>query len=132
MSGCAFRPPSRASRRTTIFTPNSGTGPSDSSLEGVRTAAPFCVVPLKEGGVRQVSDLDDLVTRRRRKLILLDDNLLAHPKAKVFLEDMVRRNLSVNFNQTLDLGSSTRISQIFFPACSARMCVSPAAWFTSA
>ncbi len=64
---------------------------------------PFCVVPLKEGGVRQVSDLDDLVTRRRRKLILLDDNLLAHPKAKVFLEDMVRRNLSVNFNQTLDL-----------------------------
>lgn len=64
---------------------------------------PFCVVPLKEGGVRQVGDLDDLVTRRRRKLILLDDNLLAHPNAKVLLEDMVRRNLSVNFNQTLDL-----------------------------
>jgi len=64
---------------------------------------PFCVVPLKEGGVRQVSELDDLVTRNRRKLILLDDNLLSHPKAKVFLEDMVRRNLSVNFNQTLDL-----------------------------
>ena len=64
---------------------------------------PFCVVPLKEGGVRQVSDLDDLVTRRRRKLILLDDNLLAHPKAKVFLEDMVLQNLSVNFNQTLDI-----------------------------
>ena len=64
---------------------------------------PFCVVPLKEGGVRQVSDLDDLVTGRRRKLILLDDNLLAHPKAKAFLEDMARRNLSVNFNQTLDL-----------------------------
>jgi hypothetical protein len=64
---------------------------------------PFCVVPLKEGGVRQVSDLDDLMTRRRRKLILLDDNLLAHPNAKVLLEDMVRRNLSVNFNQTLDL-----------------------------
>jgi len=64
---------------------------------------PFCVVPLKEGGVRQVSDLDELVTRRRRKLILLDDNLLAHPKAKAFLEDMVRQNLSVNFNQTLDI-----------------------------
>ncbi len=64
---------------------------------------PFCVVPLKEDGVRQVSDLDGLVTRRRRKLILLDDDLLAHPKAKVFLEDMVRQNLSVNFNQTLDI-----------------------------
>jgi hypothetical protein len=64
---------------------------------------PFCVVPLKEGGVRKVSDLDDLVTRRGGKLILLDDNLLAHPKAKVFLEEMVRRDLAVNFNQTLDL-----------------------------
>ena len=64
---------------------------------------PFCVVPAKEGGVRQVSDLDDLVTRRRRKLILLDDNILAHPNAKVLLEEIARRNLAVNFNQTLDL-----------------------------
>jgi len=63
----------------------------------------FCLVPAKEGGVRQVSDLDDLITRRRRKLILLDDNILAHPDAKRFLEGMIRRNLQVNFNQTLDL-----------------------------
>jgi hypothetical protein len=63
----------------------------------------FCLVPAKEGGVRQVSDLDDLITRRRRKLILLDDNILAHPDAKRFLEEMIRRNLQVNFNQTLDL-----------------------------
>jgi hypothetical protein len=63
----------------------------------------FCLVPSKEGGVRQVSDLDDLVTRRRRKLILLDDNILAHPDAKLFLEKMVQRKLLVNFNQTLDL-----------------------------
>ena len=64
---------------------------------------PFCVVPAKEGGVRQVCDLDDLLTDRRRKLILLDDNLLSHPNAKVFLEEIARRNLAVNFNQTLDL-----------------------------
>jgi len=64
---------------------------------------PFCVVPAKEGGIRQVSNLDDLVTHRRRKLILLDDNILAHPNAKVLLEEMARRNLAVNFNQTLDL-----------------------------
>jgi hypothetical protein len=63
----------------------------------------FCLVPAKEGGVRQVSDLDDLITRRRRKLILLDDNILAHPDAKHFLEEMIRRTLYVNFNQTLDL-----------------------------
>ncbi len=64
---------------------------------------PFCVVPAKEGDVRQVCDLDDLLTKTRRRLILLDDNILSHPEAKVFLEEMARRNLAVNFNQTLDI-----------------------------
>ena len=62
----------------------------------------FCVVPIKEGAPRQVSDLDGLL-QGRRKLILLDDNLLAHPDALRLIEDMVRRGLAVNFNQTLDL-----------------------------
>ena len=62
----------------------------------------FCIVPVKEGRPRQVSDFDELLQGRSR-LILLDDNLLAHPRAGEFLEEMVRRNLEVNFNQTLDL-----------------------------
>lgn len=62
----------------------------------------FCVVPAKEGSPRQVADLDDLL-QGRSKLILLDDNILAHPKAAEFLEAMVRRDIEVNFNQTLDL-----------------------------
>ena len=49
----------------------------------------FCVVPVKEGAPRQVSDLDTLL-QGRQKLILLDDNLLAHPSA-------------LDFNQTLDV-----------------------------
>jgi hypothetical protein len=63
---------------------------------------PFCVVPLKEGSPRQVSDLDGLL-QGRQKLILLDDNILAHPDAMQIIEDLVKRGLSVNFNQTLDL-----------------------------
>jgi hypothetical protein len=63
---------------------------------------PFCVVPLKEGSPRRVSDLDALL-QGRRKLILLDDNLLAHPDALTLIEDLARRALAVNFNQTLDL-----------------------------
>ena len=63
---------------------------------------PFCVVPIKEGAPRQVSGLDDLL-QGRRKLILLDDNLLAYPGALRLIEEMVRRGLAVNFNQTLDL-----------------------------
>jgi hypothetical protein len=63
---------------------------------------PFCVVPINEGAPREVSDLDGLL-QGRRKLILLDDNLLAHPDALRLIEDLVRRGLAVNFNQTLDL-----------------------------
>jgi len=63
---------------------------------------PFCVVPVKEGPPRQVSDLDGLL-QGRQKLILLDDNILAHPDALQIIEDLVRRGLAVNFNQTLDL-----------------------------
>jgi len=64
---------------------------------------PFCIVPEKEGKIRQVSSLDDLLQGNRRKLILLDDNILAHPNAGDFLEDMARRDLQVNFTQTLDI-----------------------------
>jgi len=63
---------------------------------------PFCVVPIKEGAPRQVSDLDTLL-QGRQKLILLDDNLLAHPSALDLLEEIARRGPAVNFNQTLDL-----------------------------
>jgi hypothetical protein len=43
------------------------------------------------------------VLQGRKKLILLDDNLLAHADGMELLEDMARRRLAVNFNQTLDL-----------------------------
>ncbi len=69
----------------------------------------FCIVPIKEGKPRQVSDLDDLLQNQFRKLILLDDNLLAHPKSGVFLEEMARRDLQVNFNQTLDIRYLDRV-----------------------
>lgn len=71
---------------------------------GCPFACPFCIVPLKEGHIRQVSDLDELLDSGRcKKLILLDDNILSYSKAGVLLEEMARRRLQVNFNQTLDL-----------------------------
>ena len=62
----------------------------------------FCVVPVKEGKPRRVAELDSLL-QGRKKLILLDDNLLAHPSAPQILEEMARRDIQTNFNQTLDL-----------------------------
>jgi len=65
---------------------------------------PFCIVPLKEGPPHQVSDLDTLLEGgRRRKLILLDDNLLSLAQAEAILEEMASRKIRVNFTQTLDL-----------------------------
>jgi hypothetical protein len=63
----------------------------------------FCIVPTKEGRTRQVATLDDLLPDGRKKLILLDDNILSHPQAGDFLEQMAVRDLKVNFTQTLDL-----------------------------
>ncbi|HIJ40893.1 MAG TPA: hypothetical protein HPP90_07430 [Deltaproteobacteria bacterium] len=68
----------------------------------------FCIVPRKEGDVRQVSALDELLQDNRKKLILLDDNILAHPAANAFLEEMVHRDLQVNFTQTLDISLLNR------------------------
>ncbi len=62
----------------------------------------FCLVPKKEGNVRRVTDLDTLL-QGRKKLILLDDNVLAHPEAGDILEEMAQRSLMVNFTQTLDI-----------------------------
>lgn len=65
---------------------------------------PFCIVPLKEGPPHRVSDLDTLLEGGRlEKLILLDDNLLAHSHAEEVLEEMASREILVNFTQTLDL-----------------------------
>jgi len=62
----------------------------------------FCIVPIKEGKTHQVSDLDDLL-QNRSKVILLDDNILCHPKADQFLVEMAQKKISVNFTQSLDL-----------------------------
>ncbi len=70
---------------------------------GCPRKCPFCIVPVKEGRPRQVSDIDGLLQGKREKLILLDDNILAHPEADSLLEEMARRDLRVNFTQTLDL-----------------------------
>lgn len=63
----------------------------------------FCIVPRKEGLPRQVAALEDLLQGSRKELILLDDNLLAHPDADRLLQELAERRLSVNFNQTLDI-----------------------------
>ncbi len=63
----------------------------------------FCLVPAKEGKLQQVAEIDDIVPPKFNKLVILDNNLLAHPKSYKFLETMINNKLQVNFNQTLDI-----------------------------
>ena len=79
----------------------------------------FCIVPVKDGKTRIVNDFDTLL-QNRKKLILLDDNILASRSAEEFLEEMVRRELQVNFTQTFDLRlvNKERVGLIKRVACS--------------
>ena len=74
---------------------------------GCPRKCPFCLVPEKEGNVRQVALLDEIL-KKRRKLILLDDNILAHPEADKMLGEIAEKDIEVNFNQSLDILFMTR------------------------
>ncbi len=69
---------------------------------------PFCLVPVKEGQPRQVCDVADALGKNRKKLILLDDNLLSHKNAVAILDEMARMSLKVNFTQSLDIRHVTQ------------------------
>lgn len=74
---------------------------------GCVNKCPWCVVPLKEGGIRIAGDIEDICntnTGFRRKAILMDNNFLAAPID--FVRDqtdkMKRLGIKVDFNQATD------------------------------
>jgi len=64
---------------------------------------PWCIVPKKEGGIRTHSPLTEFLHPKHRKVMLLDNNLLAHPNHKEFLMELIERRLEVCFTQGLDI-----------------------------
>lgn len=64
---------------------------------------PFCVVQEKEGWLRQVAEIDDLLNPLSSFLVLFDNNLLALVNVLDILAEMADRALIVNFNQGLDI-----------------------------
>lgn len=61
----------------------------------------FCIVPEKEGGIKEHSPLSEFV--RHKKAILLDNNFLASPRASEKLIEMRQMGVRVDFNQGLDI-----------------------------
>lgn len=62
---------------------------------------PFCIVPEKEGKLRQVAEIDDVAVRH--VVVLLDNNFLALPNHKELLQDMASRDNVWEFSQGLDV-----------------------------
>lgn len=61
----------------------------------------FCKVPKKEGRIRRVASVDDIV--RHKKVKFLDNNILALPEHKDILRELVDKKIKCQFNQGLDI-----------------------------
>ena len=61
----------------------------------------FCIVPDKEGSIKEWSSLSEFV--RHKRVVLLDNNFLASPEWKSKLNQMINRRINVEFNQGLDI-----------------------------
>lgn len=63
----------------------------------------WCVVPKKEGGVKPYMDIDDIATPTRKKIVLMDNNILAAGDyAKAQLKKIIQKGYRVDFNQAMD------------------------------
>ena len=68
---------------------------------GCPNRCPWCIVPHKEGSIRPASPIREFIGNKRRA-VLLDNNVLASDFGLEQIEDIVRMDTSVDFNQGLD------------------------------
>ena len=61
----------------------------------------FCKVREKEGYLRQVNNIDDIV--KHKKVKFMDNNFLALPNHKELLEELISKKIKCQFNQGLDI-----------------------------
>lgn len=59
-----------------------------------------CFVPAKEGAIREHADIEEFA--RHKKIVLMDNNVLAHSHGIAQIEKIASLGLSVDFNQGLD------------------------------
>lgn len=59
-----------------------------------------CIVPVKEGWIREHADIEEFV--RHKSVVLMDNNVLAHPHGIKQIEKIGKKGIYVDFNQGLD------------------------------
>lgn len=63
----------------------------------------FCVVPIKEGGIKEVAWPSELINPLSNELILLDNNYLASPLWREKSQQIIDHGYKVDFTQGLDI-----------------------------
>lgn len=69
---------------------------------GCPRRCPWCVVPEKEGGIRAHAEFGEFVNPISNRLVLLDNNPLAHDHGLQQIESMNLAGMRIDFNQGLD------------------------------
>lgn len=87
----------------------------------------FCIVPIKEGKIRVNCDITEFWNHKHKHIVLMDNNILALPNHfKKISQQLIDNNLSVDFNQGLDIRLVTDdIAKIF-----SKMCIKPSLRFS--
>ena len=68
---------------------------------GCSRSCRFCLVPRKEGKIRRVNTIDDIV--KHKKVKFLDNNILIFPDHKALLRELVEKRIRCCFTQGLDI-----------------------------
>lgn len=63
---------------------------------------PWCVVPRKEGAIRPYRTWREIKRPDSRKIVFMDNNVLACPHGLQQMQDMAGQNVLIDFNQGLD------------------------------
>lgn len=70
---------------------------------GCCRACPWCFIPEKEGRLRTVASVGDLLNPRSKVLILLDANLTASPDVLDVLREIRERDVTLDITQGIDI-----------------------------
>lgn len=69
---------------------------------GCIRACPWCVVPKKEGQIRAYRDWHDVKRPGMRDIVFMDNNVLACNHGLQQIQDMIGKDVRIDFNQGLD------------------------------
>lgn len=69
---------------------------------GCPNHCPWCVVPAKEGGIKPYRSWEEVVREDTKKLVLMDNNILASEHGIIQLERLVGSGYAIDLNQGMD------------------------------